>query len=86
MDQSDLNKAMLRGMLALSKGLIEYSDATVGMMKFTQSQISKLAENCDIEGFAEIQSDFRSILAQLETRHETAEAELQAIQNALDAL
>lgn len=86
MTQQILNKTLLTGIVALADALISSEENFIAMVSLLQAEISTIMLERHGQDFAQIQSDFRSILARMESRHETAQAIIGDLRTALEAM
>lgn len=84
--QKELYRAFSRAHISHVKRATDNDERMISLLKLIQSQIELISDHLEIEGLSKIQSDFRSLLAKVESEHETGFAEIEGYQDVLDSL
>ena len=85
-DQKQLYLLFSRAHLAHAKRTIENDERMISLMKLIHSQIELVSSHLEIGELPAIQADFRSVLASVESEHETQLAEMRDLQDEFDSL
>lgn len=85
-EQKQLYKLFSAAHVAHVRRATNNDERMISLMKLIQSQIELISGHIEIDGLPEIQAEFRSVLARVESGHETDFAEIEGFQDVLDSL